>query len=150
MLKINEYVTVVEKKEYPYVGIVKEIMPNGSTAKCLFMDPDGCFYKEYALAKLRHYSAKEMADDIFRYFNEEEPNIECIYSSEYVNFLIQEVQSQTKVVKQIKNSERKIVDPEYDNFTSQELAEIQHREEFAGMLSELRERIEKVLLVNNK
>ena len=139
MLYEKEWVTTKEPKGYLWIGQIESI--ENDIVKCLFNNVDGCFKKTYKLSELRHYSTKEMADDIFEHFNEEEPSI-FLYSAEYIKWLKDMIRLLEEHVEDIRALESTIADPDYDNLTSEALWEIDHTNEFIGMLQLLLERME--------
>lgn len=139
MLHEKEWVTTKESKGYLWIGQIESI--ENDIAKCLFNDVDSCFKETYKLSELRHYSTKEMADDIFEHFNEEEPSI-FLYSAEYIKWLKDMIRLLEEHVEDIRALESTIDDPDYDNLTSEALWEIDHTNEFIGMLQLLLERME--------
>lgn len=146
MLNVNEYVTTVEKKPYPWLGQIKDIMiQNGITYyKCWMTDQSGdVIRKIYTKSDIRHYSAKEMANDVFSHYSgEEKPVIENIYSKKYTDWLINKIAELIKRTEEIENAERTIVDPDFNNYTSAELAALEHMGEYSNCLLELHNMIQ--------
>ncbi len=82
MIKKGDIMTTVIKKNHPFVVEIKKVHPNGSKAACECSGIDGKCTKEYALAELRHLSARELADDVYGYYDISEPSYP-FYSRSY-------------------------------------------------------------------
>ncbi len=146
MLRKMEYITAAVKEPYPLYGQILEPVIENEEIKyiCRMCDVSGEYFtRKYGCNQVRHLSAKELADDIFIYFSgEKESKDENIYSTEYLAWLNAEIKTQTDRMNDIHVAERTIIDPDYDNYTSMELAEIKHREEYSCCLAALKEIIE--------
>ena len=73
MLNVNEYVTTTEKRPYPWHGQIQEIFKKDGIQyfRCIMVDMSEPSRKIYTKNEIRHYSAKEFADDIFSYYTGE-------------------------------------------------------------------------------
>lgn len=137
MFTTNEYITTVKKKDYPWLGVVVEILQRGSIKyyRCIMSDISGeASVKIYTQKEIRHYSAKEFYDDIFAYYPEEKrPDSLSIYSPEFNTWIKKRYMELESNIDKIKSDEDFTRYPDY-GLSNNELASLEHMEEFQGCL----------------
>ena len=142
MLTINEYVTTKQPQGYIWCGTIYSI--KGDTAECVMIDGDGVFIEKYNLSDIRHYSMKEMADEILEKYGEKDAPAD-VASMEFYHWIAEKVGTLEKENTAIKNGPKYIIDPDYDDLTSNQLAIIESNDEEVEWLIVLQNRMKEEL-----
>ena len=141
MINIGDVVTTCTKESYPYVIEVKEMRDNGKVS-CLCTGVSGDMFETFNEEELRPYSAKELWEDIVRYYSLEEPYGKPFYSQSFLDFLESEAEEyesfRRECEKACKEEEMDVID--MDNST---LDEYDQALEIMGLLVTLKEVLEK-------
>ena len=141
MIKVGDIMKTVEDKAYPYTVEVLEIYPCNTKAKCLCTDPDTCFHKEYDIDALRHTSAKEIFEDVVKFYHLEEPSGMAFYSQKFIEWLKTEASNYEKF-RDEKMEECDAEGIDISDLDSDELWEFDQAGEKSGWLIEIAEMIE--------
>ena len=144
MVKAGDIMKTVKPEDYPCTVEVLEIYPCGTKAKCLYSDTDGCFYKDYDLTELRYTSAKEIFEDVVKFYHIEEPSDMEFYSQKFIDWLKSE-SADYEAFRDQKMEECEQEDMDIEDLDSDELWEFDQAAEKSGWLLEIAEMIENEL-----
>ena len=143
MIKVGDITTTVTKKDYPETIEIYEILPCGTKVKCLVSDTSLEYHDEqvYDLSELRHLSAKELARDIFLYYDIEEAT-HPFFSKANIEWIKSEAQNYRDLREEVfKECNEEGIDIE--DLPSSELYEFDQAAEIAAWLDTLVEIIER-------